>query len=253
MRDFEGKVAIVTGASRRIGAATALEFGRRGASVAMTYLTNKDRAEALGRQIEEAGGRALVTRTDVRERFDIRALVDRTVEAFGGVDIMVNNARILHPRADFLEMDWERDMWPMLQVHLAAPFHCCQAVVPHMIKRGGGAILNVLSASFRRGEGELHAYAAAKSALRSLTLTLSNDLGPHGIRVNSVSPGVVETEEFKTRRTEEQRRQVVTATPMRRIGVPEDVAAAIAFLCSDRAGYITGEDVVIAGGRDNPF
>lgn len=253
MRDFEGKAVIVTGASRRIGAATAAEFGRRGASVALTYLTNKERAEKVGAEIEKAGGKALVLRTDVRDRQSIRDLVDAAARAFGGVDVLVNNARIIHPRAAFLEMEWDRDMWPMLQVHLAAPFHACQAAVPHMIKRGGGAIVNVLSASFRRGEGELHAYAAAKSALRSLTLTLANDLGPQGIRVNSVSPGVVETAEFKTRRTEEQRQQVIRNTPMRRVGAPEDVAAAIAFLCSGRAGFITGEDIVIAGGKDNPF
>ncbi|MBI3026248.1 MAG: glucose 1-dehydrogenase [Candidatus Tectomicrobia bacterium] len=253
MRDFEGKVDIVTGASRRIGAAPALEFGRRGASVAITYLTNKERAEKVGAGIEKAGGKALVLRTDVRDRAAIRAMVDRTAEAFGGVDILVNNARIIHPRVSFLEMDWDRDMWPMLEVHLAAPFHVCQAAVPHMLKRGGGAILNVLSASFRRGEGELHAYAAAKSALRGFTLTLANDLGPQGIRVNSVSPGVIETPEFKTRRTEEQRQKVVMNTPLRRIGSPEDVAATIAFLCSGQAGYITGEDIVIAGGKDNPF
>ena len=253
MRDFEGKVAIVTGASRRIGAATALEFGRRGASVAVTYLTNQERAEKVGAEVEKAGGKALVLRTDVRDRQAIRGLVEETVNKFGGVDILVNNARIVHPRKSFLDMDWDQDMWPMIQVHFAAAFHSCQAAVPHMIKRGGGAILNVLSASFRRGEAELHAYAAAKSALRSFTLTLAADLGPQGIRVNSVAPGVVETEEFKTRRNEEQRRQVVMGTPMRRIGAPEDIAAAIVFLCSDRAGYITGADIVIAGGRDNPF
>jgi 3-oxoacyl-[acyl-carrier protein] reductase len=253
MRDFEGKVAIVTGASRRIGAAIAVELGRRGAAVVVNYLTRKDLAERVGGQVEAAGGRALVHQADVRDREAIRAMVDRTAEAFGGVDVLINNARSMHPKGSFLEMTWEKHMLPMIEVHLAGAFHCCQAVVPHMLKRGGGAILNLLSISFRRGDPNLHAYSSAKAALRSFTMTLAADLGRQGIRVNSISPGTTETEEFRARYTEEERVRMRQEIPLGHIATPEEVSGAAVFLCSEEARYITGVDVVVSGGRSIPF
>ncbi len=246
--DLAGKVALVTGASRRIGAAVAPALGRRGAAVVVNYLERKELAEHVAADVEAVGGRALVHRADVRDRAAVRAMVERTVETFGGLDILINNARLIHPIRPFLELDWDRDMRSQLEIHLAAAFHCCQAAIPHMMRRGGGAIVNMLSTAFRSASPRHHAYGPAKAALRSLTMNLAVEMGPHGIRVNSVSPSTTETSEFPTRLTEDERQRRLRETPLGRIATPDEVADAIVFLCTAGARYITGADLVVSGG-----
>lgn len=250
MKDFEGKVALVTGASRLIGAAVAGALGQRGAAVVVNYLSGKDRAEGVAASIESAGGRAMIQRADVRNREDVRVMVERTVEKFGGLDILINNARQIHPRKPFLETDWEEDMSPQMAVHLGGAFHCCQEAIPRMMERGGGGVIvNMLSTAFRSANGRSHAYGPAKAALRNLTMNLAVEFGPSGIRVNSVSPGNTSAPGFTSRhRSPAEVEELRQKAPLRRIAAPEEVAETVVFLCSDASRHITGADIPVNGG-----
>ncbi len=250
---MKGKVALVTGASRNIGAAIALELGRRGCAVAVNYLENRDLADAVAAKVEEAGGRALALGADVRDRAAVRGMVERAADAFGGIDILVNNARSRHTARPFLELDWEGDMRPQIEVHLGGAFHCCQEAVPLMEARGGGAIVNVLSWVFRSAMPGAHTYGPAKAALRNFTMNLAAELGPKGIRVNSVSPGTTESPGRRSRLSEEVRERRLGEIPMRRFGAPGEVADSVAFLCSDAARFVTGADLPVTGGWGQTF
>lgn len=249
MRDFEGKVALVTGASRRIGAAVARELGQRGAAVTVNFLSGQERAEDVVAEIERSGGRAITCQADIRNRAEVQAMVTRTLGAFGRLDILVNNARHIHPKKPFLDTDWEDDMSSQMAVHLGGAFHCCQAAIPTLIAGGGGAIVNILSTAFRRADSRLYAYGAAKAALRNLTMNLAVEFGPSNVRANSVSPGNTSAPGFTSRhRTPEEVEALRRKTPLQRIAVPEDTAQIVAFLCSDAARHITGADVPVNGG-----
>jgi 3-oxoacyl-[acyl-carrier protein] reductase len=247
--EMEGKVALVSGASRRIGAAVATGLGARGAAVVVNYLSNKERAEEVAARVEAAGGRALPIAADVRDRSAVKGMVDEAVSVFGGLDILVNNARTPHPTRPILELDWEEDMLSQLQIHLGGAFHLCQEAIPHMKRRGGGAIVNMLSISFRRGNYLSHAYGPAKAALRSFTMSLATELGEYGIRVNSASPATTAPE----RADDARRERLIAQTPLGRIATPEEVADSVIYLCSDAARFVTGVDLQIAGGRDMAF
>jgi 3-oxoacyl-[acyl-carrier protein] reductase len=249
MTAFKGKVALVTGASRQIGAAVARMLGRRGAAVVVNYFSGKDRAEDVAASIVSAGGRAIVQRADVRNREDVRLMIERTIETFGGLDILVNNARQIHPKKPFLETNWEEDMLSQMTVHLGGAFHCCQEAIPRMMDRGGGAIVNMLSTAFRNADGRLYAYGPAKAALRNFTMNLAIEFGPSGIRVNSVAPGSTSSPGFTSRhRSPDEVEAFRQKVPLRRIAAPEDVAETVAFLCSDAARHITGADIPVNGG-----
>ena len=247
--DMEGKTALVTGASRRIGAAIAAGLGRRGAAVVINYLSNKERAEEVAAQVEAAGGRALPIAADVRDRGAVRGMVEKAAAEFGGLDILVNNARTPHPVRPILEMDWEKDMLSQLQIHLGGAFHLCQEAIPHMKRRGGGAIVNMLSISFRRGNYRSHSYGPAKAALRSFTMSLAAELGGFGIRVNSASPATTDPGDMEASKKE----GILAQTPLGRFATADEIADAVIYLCSDAARYVTGVDLQIAGGRDMAF
>ena len=246
--DFEGQVALVTGASRRIGAAVAVALGQRGAAVVVNYFSGKERAEGVAAQVEAVGGRALAHGADVRDRGAVREMVARAADTFGGLDILINNARQIHDRRPFLETDWEGDMCAQMEVHLGGAFHCCQEAIPHMLNRGGGAIVNMLSTAYRTANADLHAYGPAKAALRNFTMNLAAEQGPLGIRVNSVSPGHTASEEFPSRRPKAELDRLHQRAALRRIATPGEVAEAAVFLCSDAARHITGIDLPVNGG-----
>ena len=249
MTDFEGKVALVTGASRQIGAAIACELGKRGAAVTVNYLSSRDRAEDVAAEIERSGGHAITERADITNRDEVRSMVRRTVTAFGGLDILINNARQIHPKKSFLETNWDEDMSSQMAVHLGGTFNCCQEAIPLLVARGGGAIVNILSTAFRRADRQLYAYGAAKAALRNLTMNLAIEFGPSNVRVNSVSPGKTSSPEFTSRhRSPAEIEKLRQNTPLRRIALPEDTAEVVAFLCSNAARHITGADVPVNGG-----
>jgi 3-oxoacyl-[acyl-carrier protein] reductase len=249
MGDFEGRVALVTGASRLIGSSVSRALGQRGATVVINYLSGKERAEAVASSVEAAGGRAAVVQGDVRSRSEVRAMVEKIVGDFGSIDILVNNARQIHPKKSFLETDWDADVMPQIAVHLGGAFNCCQEVIPRMMAQGSGAIVNMLSTAGRAASTNLHAYGPPKAALRLFTMNLAAEFGPAGIRVNSVTPGNTNTPDQPSRhRSAAEVDQLRQKAPLRRIAHPDDIAEAVVFLCSDAARHITGADIAVNGG-----
>jgi len=246
--DLTGKVAIVTGASSGIGHATALSLANCGAAVAVNYHNNEIGAELLRKQIVANGGKAVAIQADVTVASDVESLVKRTVEEFGTVDILVNNAGSLIERLRLLEMSEER--WDqVVDLNLKSAFLCCKAVAPLMMERKTGAIINLSSIAGRNGGalGSLH-YSSAKGGLISFTKGLAKELAPFGVRVNAVSPGVIDTPYHEQFSSPEMMKNYVNAIPLGRVGNSEDVAKVIAFLASDASGYLVGETIEVNGG-----
>src|SRR6266545_2646938 len=246
--DLTGKVALVTGASSGIGRATTEMFGECGASVAINYHKNEAGAGAARTQIAKAGGTAIVVQADVTRTSDIRALVQRVQEELGPIDILVNNAGSLIERLRILDITEER--WDqVLNLNLKSAFLCSQAVTASMMERKTGTIINVSSIAGRNGGalGSAH-YSAAKGGLITFTKGLAKELAAYGVRVNAVSPGVVDTAFHETFSTPEMMKGYVAAIPLGRVGTPVEVARVIAFLASDAANFLAGETIEINGG-----
>jgi NAD(P)-dependent dehydrogenase (short-subunit alcohol dehydrogenase family) len=249
-REFEGKVAVVTGAAMGIGKACAEALARGGASVVIA-----DIDEAAGRAsagaIEESGGRALFVRTDVSSMADMKAMGRAAVEAFDGIDILVNNAaRALGGRVDEIEED---DWNTVLNTNLTSVWRGMKVAVPEMIRRGGGAVVNMSSAQALTGFKGWAAYAAAKGGINALTQQTAIDLAPFKIRVNAVAPGTIMTplnqRIFET--VDDPQKLIDTwnnAHPIGRFGEAHEVADAVAFLAGPRSSFITGEILRVDGG-----
>ena len=233
---LDGKVALVTGASRGIGKAIALELGRAGADVVLSYRTGREEAEAVA---SEVGGRAV--EADVSDPASAKALVEEA----GDLDILVNNAGLTRDGvlARMSDDDW-RDV---IETNLSSVFYTCRAASRPMMKRRGGAIVNISSIVGLHGNFGQTNYAASKAGIIGFTKSLARELGSRGVRANVVAPGYV-----KTRLTdvipEEAKALMLTNTPLGRLGDPEDVAGAVRFLCSDEASFITGEVLLVDGG-----
>jgi len=242
--DLSGKVALVTGASSGIGAATAEVFTELGAKVAIGYHRNLKGADEV-----RAKTGALAIQADVRDEAALRAMVARVAAELGPIDILVNNAGSLVERMKMLEITAER--WNnIFNLNLTSAVLCSQAVMPAMIERKRGAIVNIVSIAGRNGGGPgAAAYAAAKAALISLTKSMAKELAPHGVRVNAVSPGVIDTPFHEVFSTPEMIKGFVTQIPMGRTGKSEECAEAIAFLASDAARYILGQTLEVNGGQ----
>jgi len=246
--DLTGKVALVTGASSGIGHATAIALANCGAAVALNFHRNEIGAELLRKQIVANGGKAVAIQADVTVASDVDALVRRTTEELGPIDILVNNAGSLIERLRILEMSEER--WDqVIDLNLKSAFLCAKAVAPSMIERKSGAIINLSSIAGRNGGalGSIH-YSSAKGGLISFTKGLAKELAPHGIRVNAVSPGVIDTPYHEQFSSPEMMKNYVTGIPLGRVGTSDDVAKVIAFLASDAAGYLVGETIEVNGG-----
>lgn len=243
---MKDKVAIVTGSSRGIGAAIAKALAREGARVAVNYVANRAQGQRVVDEIVAAGGRAILVRADATVREEVVAMV-RGVEAeLGPVGILVNNASITFPVVPFAEYPWEA-FEHKLTGEARASFHTCQAVIPGMVARGGGCIVNVSSTLSRSPGPGFVAHTTAKSGLDAFSKALALELGPHGIRVNVVAPGLTLTD--ATRDQPRQFHEAITAhTPLRRLAEPEDVAGAVAFLCSAAARHVTGVYLPVCGG-----
>ena len=245
---LEGRVAIVTGASRGIGRAIARKLAEEGAKVVINYNSSAKEAEELQRQISEEGGESITYRADVSNSKDVGGLVEATMNKFGRVDILVNNAGIVFRKRilEATEEDWDRTM----AVNLKSVFLCSRAVAPIMIGQKRGKIVNVSSISGVNGPPsavEIPDYTASKAGVIGLTRALAVDLAPL-VNVNVVCPGAVETDMLATM-TDQARTARIAETPLRRFGRPEEIAAAVLFLASDDSDFVTGETLVVSGGR----
>ncbi|MGD0309970.1 MAG: SDR family NAD(P)-dependent oxidoreductase [Acidobacteriota bacterium] len=247
--DLSGRVALITGASSGIGAATAEVFADLGAQVAIGYYRNREGAEHVRDSIARGGGKAIALRADMRQPGEVRALVKNASDQLGAIDILVNNAGSLVARMPILDLN--EDGWDeILNLNLRSAALCAQAVAPAMIRRKTGAIINVASIAGRNGGGPgAGPYAAAKAGLVGLTKSLAKELAPHGIRVNAISPGVIDTPFHQVFSTPEMLRNFVAAIPLGRVGRPVECAAVIGFLACDAAGYVVGETVEVNGGQ----
>jgi 3-oxoacyl-[acyl-carrier protein] reductase len=242
---FEGKVALVTGAARGIGEAIALTLAREGADVVVTDV-DLEGAQRVAQEIERLGRKARAIQADVSQREAVNQLVSEAVSLFGKIDILVNNAGIIR-RGTFLDhdpQDWEQ----VLSVNLGGTFNCAKEVVPPMIKQGEGKIINISSVVGKMGDiASAPSYGTSKGAMNTFTKSLARELAPYGINVNAVAPHAIETD-MSREWSEEKRRQIVEAIPLKRLGKPEEVAEVVAFLASDGAGFITGQILDVNGG-----
>jgi 3-oxoacyl-[acyl-carrier protein] reductase len=247
--DLTGKTALITGASSGIGAAAAALFADLGASVAIGYHNNEKGAYQVRDAVTAAGGRIVAIKGDVRKSADIRTLVDRTTAELGPIDILVNNAGSLVERQKLAQLTEER--WnDILNLNLTSAMLCSQMVAPSMIERKSGAIVNIVSIAGRNGGGPgALAYATAKGALITFTKGLAKELAPLGVRVNAVSPGVIDTPFHEVFSTPEMIRNFVAGIPLGRTGTSMECAKAIAFLASGAAAYIVGETLEVNGGQ----
>lgn len=245
------RVALVTGASRGIGAAIARALGAHGATVAVNYLRRTDAAGRVVDDVEALGGRARAFPGDVTDPEAMRSLVDQVGEHFGPVDVAVNNALAGYTfdplaRRTGWEIPWE-DYEAQLQGSLRGAFNVCRAVVPGMRGRNG-RIVNVVSDLVERPTVPYHDYTTAKAAVVGFSRNLAADLGPFGVTVNCVAPGLVHPTESSRAATDEQRDELAAATPLRRLATPEDVAGAVLFFAGDWARFVTGSCVFVDGG-----
>lgn len=237
--------AIITGASRGIGRAIALLFGKNGYNVIVNYANSSEKAEEVCALIRENGGEAEPFCADVSDRKAVDEMVSFAEKRFGAVDVLVNNAGIAEQLlfTDISEEKWDR----MFDVDVKGVYNCTQAVLTGMIHRKYGRIINISSMWGITGAScEVH-YSAAKAAVIGMTKALAKELGPSGITVNAVAPGVIETE-MNGMLDEETIASLIEETPAGRVGTPEDVAETVLFLASQKAGFITGETISVNGG-----
>jgi len=243
---LKDKVAVVTGSSRGIGAATAAILAEKGARVAVNCRVNVEKGEEVLASIREKGGEGILVQADVTDPDQARSLVDRAVEELGPVDILVNNANIHFPIKAFFDYSWEDFERKLLQ-EMKALFHPCKAVATGMARRRSGCIVNISSGLSRVPGLGFCAHTSAKSALDGFSKALAHELGPHGIRVNVVAPGLTVTD-ATANLGPEMLDAVSQHTPLRRLAQPEDVARAVLYFCTDWAQFVTGSYLPVSGG-----
>jgi NAD(P)-dependent dehydrogenase (short-subunit alcohol dehydrogenase family) len=246
---FAGKVAFVTGAANGIGRAAALAFAREGAGVVVADVSEQGNRETA-RMVEEAGGRALAVRCDVSRAEDVKAALDKAVDAFGRLDYAFNNAGVEQPitaTADLTEEEWDR----IVGINLRGVFLCMKHEIPLMLRQGGGAIVNTSSGAGVKGFAGQAAYCAAKYGIVGLSKAAALDYAKSNIRINAVCPGIIETPMMDrfSGGTPEGRARVIAQEPIGRMGKPEEIAAAVIWLCSDAAAFVVGHAMVIDGGQ----
>lgn len=244
---FAGKVALVTGAGRGMGRATALALARQGAAVVVNDL-NGELAEALAREIEAAGGQAMAYVADVSNEAQVQAMIAATVERLGTVDILVNNAGVLRATAPLETISLEE--WQLLMaVNVTGVFLCTRAVLPIMKAKRSGKIVNVSSSAGRSTStfGGAH-YTTSKAAVLGLSRHTAREVAPYNVNVNAVAPGSMDTEMVREMATPEHMERERAKIPLRRLGTAEDEANLVVFLCSEESSYITGATIDINGG-----
>jgi 3-oxoacyl-[acyl-carrier protein] reductase len=244
--ELEGKVAIVTGGTRGIGRAIVLDLAANGADIALNYRKSADLAEELAEHIQGMGRRAIALQADVASFDDAQVMVQKVLDEFGQVDILANNAG----------MNWDGVVWKMTEeqwdrvigVDLKGTFNYTRAVTPHFREQGSGKIVNITSINGLRGKFGQSNYSAAKAGVIGFTKTCARELGRYSINVNSVAPGLIETEMVKEA-PEKVRELALSEIVLARLGLPEEVAYVVTFLCTEKARHITGQVIQVDGGQ----
>lgn len=240
-----GKVALVTGASRGLGKAIALQLAKEGAQVVVNYAKSAEKAREVVATIQSAGGNALTMQTDVSNFEEVEKMVDAIYEKFGRIDILVNNAGV---NRDELLISMEKEDWnTVISTNLGGLFHCTKAVAKYMMLQKHGRIINISSIAGERGGRGQSNYAASKGGVNAFTRSVAMELAPKKITVNAVAPGVFETEMSSTviRRAKDH---ILNSIALKRLGQADEVAKVVAFLASDDSSYITGETIRVDGG-----
>lgn len=242
---LDGKVAIVTGAGRGIGREIALTLAREGAAVVVVDI-DAENGSRVAEEIESMGGKALFVRTDVTNYDDIGEMVRKTIDEFGGIDILVNNAAVWNIKLfkDTEPKDWMRE----ISINVVGVLNCIHSVLPHMMEKKGGKIVNIASDAGRVGEPWLATYSGTKGYVISLTKALAKELGRYNITVNCVSPGVTKTPGAQKFIESVGEEKLAKAYPLRRLAEPRDVANAVLFFVLDESSYITGQVLSVSGG-----
>jgi 3-oxoacyl-[acyl-carrier protein] reductase len=242
---LQGKIAVITGSSRGIGAAIARELAAQGATVVLNHRDSTAQAEAVVADIVAAGGQAVAIQADVSSYTEAQRLIKETVERFGHIDILVNNAGTTRDMLIMMmpEADWDL----VIQTNLKSAFNCSKAAVRPMMKQRFGRIINITSVSGLAGQAGQTNYSASKAGMIGFTKALAKEVGPRGITVNAIAPGFVPTV-LTDVLNEEQKRAIISMTPMGRFAKPEEIAYATAFLADERAGFITGQVLSVDGG-----
>ncbi|MCB0178935.1 MAG: SDR family oxidoreductase [Anaerolineae bacterium] len=251
--DFNRQVVLVTGAGQGIGQAIALAFAEEGSGVIVNDINPTTAAETAA-QINDTGGRAIAIPADIAERHAVKAMLAQAQEQFGPVSTLVNNAGY----ADFMPfMEYAPERWQrLLDIDLTGVYHCTQAAVPYMAANGAGFVVNITSVHASQTLPNMAAYAAAKAGVVALTKSLAQELGPKNIRVNCLSPGTIETDgldayfnSLPEDKRESQRAYMRSWCSMGRFGRPRDIANVVLFLCSDKAAFVHGTEIVVDGGH----
>jgi len=244
--ELKDKVALVTGASRGIGAASAKALAHHGATVIINYIKSKEKAEELLDEIKKAGGKGMVFQADVRDQGAVNSMVESSLREFGKIDVLVNNANINFPIRPFIELTWEQIEAKILG-EMKALYNCSQAVLKDMLVRKSGKLIFVSSSLSRFPGFGFSAHAAAKSAMDGMAKVMAMELGPLGITVNVVGPGLTLTD-ATAGQPKEVHEQVAAITPLRRLGMPDDIAGVVLFLASSLSDYLNGEYIPVTGG-----
>jgi len=243
--ELQGQVALISGSSRGIGKAIAHHLAKKGANIAINYHSQEETANQVMRDIIYAGTESIAIRADVSKEDDVRSLMQKILDQWGRLDILINNAGITQDR---LIMRMTSEEWDhVLSVNLKSAYLCTRFALPHMIRQRHGRIINISSVVGISGNAGQANYAASKAGLIGLTKAVAREVASRNITVNAVAPGYITTEMVE-KLSEETKAQILSNVPLGRFGKPEDVAATVDFLCSDSANYITGQVLTVDGG-----
>jgi 3-oxoacyl-[acyl-carrier protein] reductase len=243
--DFVGKTAIVTGGSRGIGKATALKLAELGANVVINYTSSSERADAVVEEIKKTGRESFAIKTDVSKFEEVQSFIKKVEERFSTIDILVNNAGVTR---DNLLIRMKEEEWDqVILTNLKGTYNCTKAVIRKMLRQRNGKIVNIASVAGVIGNVGQANYAASKAGIIGFTKSIAKELASRGINVNAVAPGFIQTD-MTDILSDEAKQFLIEQIPMKQLGVPEDVANLIVFLCSDSSKYITGQVIHVDGG-----